>query len=340
MLDIVRAGGLAGFDSLVRSLGGSPSLILRRAGLRVDDLADPDRYLPYRNVLLAIEEAATELKSPDFGLRLSAVQDVNILGTLALAIQSAPTMREGMLLGAKNMHFHTPGIGFKDFRSDDGRTECLEFFFRFPQAPIAPQAVEHVVGHLCNLVALLSDRSIRPVGIYFRHGKIGSSEQYIQHLGQLPRFNAAFDGISVDPLEWRRPLQTRNAVLQTFVERFLLGIRPSQDHPIADQVREVLCNLTRIGPVDLRDVSRVLELHPRTLQRRLRADGVAFEDLRDAARRTLAIELLAQPHVSLAHIAQLLGFADQSVLTRACQRWFGNTPKRMRSSRATGSPPT
>ncbi|MDM0108592.1 AraC family transcriptional regulator ligand-binding domain-containing protein [Variovorax sp. J22R24] len=74
MLDIVRAGGLAGFESLVRSLGGSPSVILRRVGLGIDDLADPDRYLPYRNVLLAIEEAATELKSPDFGLRLSAVQ--------------------------------------------------------------------------------------------------------------------------------------------------------------------------------------------------------------------------------------------------------------------------
>jgi AraC-like DNA-binding protein len=101
-----------------------------------------------------------------------------------------------------------------------------------------------------------------------------------------------------------------------------------------EQVREVLRDLTRVSPVDLAAVARILELHPRTLQRRLRAEGFAFDDLRDEARQAMARQLLAQPQLTLAHIAQLLGFADQAVLTRACQRWFGDTPKRLRGQRA------
>mgnify|MGYP003507391567 CR=1 FL=1 len=32
----------------------------------------------------------------------------------------------------------------------------------------------------------------------------------------------------------------------------------------------------------------------------------------------------------LAHVAFLLGYANQSVLTRSCLRWFGKTPLAMR----------
>jgi AraC-like DNA-binding protein len=95
-------------------------------------------------------------------------------------------------------------------------------------------------------------------------------------------------------------------------------------------VRNILGNLMRVGLADLPAVARALGQHPRTLQRRLRAEGAVFEDLRDAARKAWVGRLLAQPGLSLGHIAQLLGYADQSVLTRACQRWFGASPQRLR----------
>lgn len=74
----------------------------------------------------------------------------------------------------------------------------------------------------------------------------------------------------------------------------------------------------------------LVRLHPRTLQRRLRAEGARFDDLLDTQRKTWARELMAQRSLALADIAQLLGFADQWVLTRACQRWFGDSPRRLR----------
>lgn len=329
-MSLVRAAALAGFEELVRRCGGDPAAILRTCGLALADLADPERYLPNPAVAMAVEEAARALGVPDFGLRLCAQQGVETLGLLGLVIQSAPTVREGMMQGARYIHFHSPSLGYRTFMVPDEGLECVEVFQRLPSLPDLPQVTELCVAYLCRLAHVLSEGALRPAAIYLRHAPVGSSAQYRRHLGQLPRFHAAFDGVAFDPLAWRQPMPRHNRQLQQFVERFLLGASSGLNTAVADQVRGALDNLVRVGMADLGAVARALGQHPRTVQRRLQAEGVVFEALRDAARKAWASQLLAQPGLSLGHIAQLLGYADQSVLTRACQRWFGAAPGRLR----------
>ena len=326
----VRAGALTEFAALVRELGGNPASILRGCGLHLRDLARPDHYISHRSAILAVEAAAHALGVRDFGLRLCVRQDVSFLGTLALIMQSARSVREGFVLGIKYSHFHAPCLGYRIFRSDDMKLEFVEVFLRSDDLPDAPQATEHAVGHLCRLVSLLSDHGLQPSGIHFRHQRVGAESQYRRHLGQLPQFGAAFDGLSVDPLAWRQPTVRHNRQLQHFVERFLLALAPRREWPVAAQVVSVLHNLMRTGLFDLGSVARVMALHPRTLQRRLHAEGKSFDALLDAERKSWAAELMAQRSLALADVAQLLGFADQSVFTRACRRWFGTTPKGLR----------
>lgn len=109
----------------------------------------------------------------------------------------------------------------------------------------------------------------------------------------------------------------------------LLRVRPGEKVPVDGVVVEGM----RVGIADLGAVARVINQHPRTLQRRLCAEGVRFEELRDAERRAWVSQLLDQPGLSLSEISNLLGFADQSVLTRACQRWFGASPRQIRNTR-------
>lgn len=329
-MSLVRAAALAGFEELVRRCGGDPAAILRTCGLALADLADPERYLPNPAVAMAVEEAARALEVPDFGLRLCAQQGVETLGLLGLVIQSAPTVREGMMQGARYIHFHSPSLGYRTFMVPDEGLECVEVFQRLPSLPDLPQVTELCVAYLCRLAHVLSEGALRPAAIHLRHAPVGSSAQYRRHLGQLPRFHAAFDGVAFDPLAWRQPMPRHNRQLQQFVERFLLGASSGLNTAVADQVRGALDNLVRVGMADLGAVARALGQHPRTVQRRLQAEGVVFEALRDAARKAWASQLLAQPGLSLGHIAQLLGYADQSVLTRACQRWFGAAPRRLR----------
>ena len=70
----------------------------------------------------------------------------------------------------------------------------------------------------------------------------------------------------------------------------------------------------------------------RTLQRRLRDEGVLFNELLDAARFTAAKAYLAQRDVAGAEVAYLLGFAEPSSFNHAFKRWSGLTPTEYRRS--------
>jgi AraC-like DNA-binding protein len=63
-------------------------------------------------------------------------------------------------------------------------------------------------------------------------------------------------------------------------------------------------------------------MHPRTLQRRLRSEGRSFESIKDEVRRDVALRYLRQGDMPLTRVAEKLGYAETSVLSRSCYRWF------------------
>lgn len=327
----IRAASLSGFEDLVTSLGGDPLPILLACGLQPSDLLNPEHYLPFAKAAAAVEMAARTLSVTDFGMRLCVAQGLSTLGLLGLMMQSATTLRDALLLGAKYVDFHTPALSYRIFANEEQGLDCAEVFLRQPSPTYWPQTMENTVAHSCRLIHLLTEGAQRPAAVYFRHGPIGTPAQYQQHLGLQPHFQSAFNGFAIRPLDWRQPLPSHNKLLHDFTQRFFQA-QPAGTLSTADEVRRVLDTLVRNGLCNLDTVARALHLHPRTLQRRLHTEAVRFEDLQDAARKSWAQQLLSQPDMRLDHIAQLLGFADQSVLTRACQRWWSSTPRRLRAA--------
>jgi AraC-like DNA-binding protein len=94
--------------------------------------------------------------------------------------------------------------------------------------------------------------------------------------------------------------------------------------------RQIIEQLLRGGEFEQADVACAFGLHERTLQRRQKAEGASFEELRDEARRDWAQALLVQRNVPFSHIAEVLGYAEASAFTRASQRWFGASPREVR----------
>ena len=84
------------------------------------------------------------------------------------------------------------------------------------------------------------------------------------------------------------------------------------------------------GVPTLSSVASSLGMSARTLQRRLSDQEQSFQNLVDQARRELAQQLLSETDYSLAEVAFLTGFAEQSGFTRAFKRWSGKTPRSYR----------
>ncbi len=72
-------------------------------------------------------------------------------------------------------------------------------------------------------------------------------------------------------------------------------------------------------------------MHPRTLHRRLKAEGKSFEGLKDEVRRDLALPYIQQADLPITQIAERLGYSETSVLSRSCVRWFAVPPRQLRS---------
>jgi len=74
------------------------------------------------------------------------------------------------------------------------------------------------------------------------------------------------------------------------------------------------------------EVAADLRTTETTLRRRLEAEGVTFQSIKDQLRNDLAIHLLCQSTTSLEEIASRLGFHDASAFHRAFKRWNGLQP--------------
>lgn len=328
--DIVRADAMAGFAQLVGKLGGNFDALIGEFGLRPEEFDEPDRFVSYSAVVLAIESAARKLGLTDFGLRLSDLQHPESYGPLWLLMKSAPTVRDGILLGIKHVSFYVPAQIFRNFLSADGQFECIEMLHRVSNLPSIPQTAENTVAQLQRFLLELSDHKVRPAQVHVRHAKVGSDEQYLRHFGLMPHFESSFDGIAITLADFRHRIPDQSPLLRLFVDRFITTSTPDDAQGTTHQVSALLYNLVRANMDELSTLAAMMGMHPRTLQRRLGAEGATFDTLRDEAKKELAQQLLAQNRLRLAQIGDMLGYADQSVLTRACQRWFGKTPLQMR----------
>jgi AraC-like DNA-binding protein len=94
----------------------------------------------------------------------------------------------------------------------------------------------------------------------------------------------------------------------------------------------------------LQDLAATLHVHPRTLGRRLEAEGMSFRALADDVRRRLALDLLADPDATIDCVAGRLGYADAASFSRAFKRWTGETPgavsRRCRQRVSPAAPPS
>lgn len=111
-----------------------------------------------------------------------------------------------------------------------------------------------------------------------------------------------------------------------------LLLRYREETSVADSVRAML-RRSLDHPPSLEEVAERLHMTTLTLSRRLRAEGQnGFQDMRDRVRHEAAVDLLQNPHLSLEHIAEHLGFAEHSTFHRAFRRWTGMSPGSFRSS--------
>ena len=108
----------------------------------------------------------------------------------------------------------------------------------------------------------------------------------------------------------------------------------ADEDPLVVETKSAIAQALSEGAPKMADIARGLGLSARSFHRRLSEHGMSFQTLTEETRRDLAVGLLRDEQHSLAEIAFLTGFAEQSSFTRAFKRWVGMTPASYRKDSA------
>lgn len=106
---------------------------------------------------------------------------------------------------------------------------------------------------------------------------------------------------------------------------------------LSDRVQTLLQNCGEDYPTAA-TVARLLHLSPRSLFRRLAAEGASHRELVDRQRSERACWLLQHTALPVERIAERLGYADPSNFSRSFRRWVGVTPRDYRRQQVRPAP--
>ena len=127
-----------------------------------------------------------------------------------------------------------------------------------------------------------------------------------------------------------RPVHGADGELRRILERSIADYWAVQTPSVADQVVRILRARVVSADATLESVASDLLVQPRTLNRRLQAEGTSFRDLLNRARFDAARTLLAGTGMAVTDLALTLGYADTSAFTHAFRRWAGVAPSQWR----------
>lgn len=322
---LIRSSALRGFAELVSELGGEPEPMLRQLNLRAADILAGSGVIPYSSVVQVLELAAESLGCQDFGLRLAQRQGLDILGPVAVIVQNSETALEALQAVQRYIRFYSPAIEFSLEPAGPDSVQ-LAFDIAMPRNARRRQTTELSLGLACRIVALLTGLRDPPEAILFRHAAALPRATYRRFFGTRIEFGQDRDALQVSRSLLGRRIDKADPQLRQVVAEYLEQSEALHPLELVEQVASLVDRLLPTLRCGLGAVARQLGLHERTLQRRLAADGIVFEQIVDQVRRDRALELLAERRMPMSQVAGMLGYREQASFNRACRRWFGSTP--------------
>lgn len=335
---LIRTASLRGFAQLVSDLGGDPSRLLLRFGLPVDALSSDDAMVPITAHDLMLDAAARELDCPDFGLRLAEAQDLTILGPLALAIESSATVAEALQCASRFLFVHSPAlrIGIEDDPFGSRGVVCITYRKDLAESTYSPQAIELGLGLLHHVTFALVGSSAGLRSVLLSHQPIAPRSRYLEFFGVDVRFGTTVAGLRVERRLLDADFAGTDVLIRQVVTEHLASHYPDPATLVSVRVRAILAEGLGVQTPSLARTARLLSLHPRTLQRRLAAEGTHLDSILDTVRREAAHRYLTTTDLPLGQVTAMVGFAEQSSLAHAVRRWFGVSPRELRRASPVG----
>jgi AraC-like DNA-binding protein len=325
----VAAFQVKGLAGVLREEGLDVAALFREAGLGLAALEDPDSRCPAETIDLLWRLAVARSGNPAIGLSAARVPRPALFDVVGYAMMSSPDLR-GLLERLERYFRIISNVAtFTVTMDQEGYRARLELTGGEPE--VVWQRYTFIFLSMLSFVRWIMMRDLRPLAVELTTTAREEVQPYQEAFECPLRFGASVNALVFSHSDVELALPTAQPHLDSVHERVVGEYLARLDHSKTSvRVRAAIPEFLADGEPRRGAVARALGMSERTLQRRLEAEGAAFRQILDDTRKELAQKYFEQDDLSLADVAYLLGFNDQSTFFRAAKRWFGMTPQQYR----------
>jgi AraC-like DNA-binding protein len=310
--------------------------VMRAAGISERDLAESD---PLHHRMSAagqsrlLDGAAEAIEDAAFGLHLAEQSNPRDAGIIFYVMSAAENLCEALALLDRYSRIANEAVRMKLTATPEGLV--VETVFVGLPRPLGRHGAEFLMAMTVRALRELAGRNIRPTRAAFAHARNSNMPEFARFFGCPVEFGRAADeGVASDLLEFSNaavatPLLTADRKLLKALEPFC-DMAAKERRTASDALRAAVEKeaekLLPHGKAEKQTVARALGMSVRTFARRLAVEGTTYEDVVDELRRSLALQYLKDPGMSLSQIAWLLGYEGSTSFNHAFKRWTGHSP--------------
>jgi AraC-like DNA-binding protein len=322
-IPFVRANALSPFVGFLNDLGAPIDNLLQQARVPTSLLEDPEALLPIFSGYRFIELAARRERLEDIGVLAGQRASAFELGAYGAALWDSSTVYEYLRHGVQLIGEHSSGTRLWLEPEADA--------LRVNQYLSGRESQGRCIGDLFTLV--LTINTLRQFfGPTWSPGEVRLLAGTEALLGDQEVFGDAplitgqrYSSFTVSRKLMCRPVPHQHAGASQ------RGLGPATESlPIATDFRtsveQLIVSLLSDGYFGIQAVAEAAGMSPRTLQRRLADAGVTYADLVAASRCRIAKDWLEASDMTVAEIANSLGYTAASNFARAFRRQTGLSP--------------
>lgn len=297
------------------------------AGMAEDALSTLQESIAAADYVRLLDVGADLCKDPHFGLHVGERVKLGTYNVYGMILMSCKDFEQAF---QQTMRYEglAHDLGRSALVVDDVVTE-YQWHCHFPQA--SRHLVESVFAGIRVFGNWFASATLPDAPVYFRHAAPNDLSEHHRLFGAEVQFDATINCARFPTalLSWPVPNAdvSMYPVLQHHAEQLLRQkLQAQQDGGIIAQVRAAICNTLAQDQARLPLIAQELLLSQRTLQRKLSEAGISFQQILDQTRKDTAIDYLQKTGFSLADIAFLLGYQEQSAFNHAFKEWTGISP--------------
>jgi AraC-like DNA-binding protein len=311
--------------------------LLRGIGVDSKLLEDSDARLPLHTIAAIARAVVASSPTPAFGLRAGAARTARDGGLIGYAMLHSATLRDALRRFAR----------FGRIMGDHNRIEIDEVgsavtitFEGHPVLEAIHDLTELDVAWIVSGVREITSRDLTPREVRFPYPEPAHAAELRSFFRCTLQFVAPHVAIVLNRDDLDLPVAASDPTLAGYLDQLADNAVKAlgEDDSTTGRLRQVLWSRLSDGAPTLATAAAAMAVSPRTLQRRLRDEGVSFAGALSKLRHDLAVHLLEDRTLAMYEVGFLLGYAEPTAFHRAFRRWRGISPRRFRETAGKGGP--